>query len=256
VIGTNRALLGLGIGAGVAAAGITAWALGRGSGDDHAAAPHDHSTHSHDEGYVKAPVPDDYDPGRVRSPLPTESRGPGDLAVAWWPQDLSLAQHGDDATLRFQSTIANIGGEAMAIRPGDRLEYTVTRQGVDGAADEVVGHGSAPLTAADLEAFPVAEGTEIGHSIQTYGNELEPVSSLGPQTAAIIGAKHASQAIELRGAREGHYLLRQEIVRADRSVDASEHDDVRINDLVLDGHGGMLHASSRYAGGERPNVFD
>jgi hypothetical protein len=218
-------MLEVGVGAAVAVAGgVAAWSLTR-----------------HQDAQP-------YDSGRVHSDAPAEATGPGDLAVAWWPQDLSLEQHGTDATLRFQSTIANLGGTPVAIRPGDRLEYTVSHEDDYANLGEVVGRGSVPLTRADVQDFPVSEGADIGHSIQTFGTKLTPISGLEPQTAAIIGAQHAGQAIELHGVTKGTYALRQQIVHADGSTDASTNDDARLTSLFLDGKGGMLHASSRYAG--------
>jgi hypothetical protein len=219
------------MGAGIAVAGgIAAWALSRHAGTS---------------------VARDTE---VHSALPGEASGPGDLAVAWWPQDLSLEQHGTDATLRFQSTIANLGGTSVAIRPGDRLDYTVRRDDRDGTFGAIVGRGSVPLTRADVEPFPVSEGAEIGHSIQSFGTRLAPITSLEPQTAANIGAQHAGQAIQLHDVTKGTYTLSQQIVHADGSADPREFNDVRLTELFLDGTGGMVHASSRYAGGIRPNA--
>ena len=235
MLGTNRALIGLGIGIGAAGiGGAIAYALSKHGGDDH--------------GVVDAKP--GYDPGPVQDAKPAETKGPGDLAVAWWPQDLQLEQHGTDATLRFQSTIANLGGTPIDVRPGDRVEYTVQRTTDDGARTpgEVVGRGSAPLDRADVQPFPVPEGEEVGHAIQTFGVDLKQIDSLQPLTAAIVGAQQPSQAIEIKDAAAGTYLLTQRIVHADGSSDASSYNDARMTELILDGDGGMLHASSRYGG--------
>jgi hypothetical protein len=232
LVGTNRALVGLGIGV-VAAGGAIAWAASR-----------RHDAAASERSYVDAKDA----PNTAGSPEPASADGPGNLAVAWWPQDITLTQHGDSATLRFQSTISNLGGQPVAIRPGDRLEYTLQRQDELGNLGAIVARGSAPLDRADIEPFPVSEGVEIGHSIQTYGVTLAPVTSMAPQTAAIIGAQHPSQSLAIDGATKGLYALRQQIVHADGTTDLEPFDDVRLTEFYLDGAGGILHADSRYAG--------
>jgi hypothetical protein len=227
--GTNRALIGLGIGIG--AAGI-------GGAIAHALSKRD------DAARARAA----YDPGPVHSAKPGEADGPADLAVAWWPQDLQIEQDGTDATLRFQSTVANLGGEAIDVRAGDRVEYTVQRTDANRTPGTVVGRGSAPLDRADVQPFPVPEGEEIGHAIQTFGVDLKQIDSLAPQTAAIVGAQQATQAIHITDASAGTYVLTQRIVHGDGTTEASSFNDARLTELILDGEGGMLHASSRYGG--------
>lgn len=233
-MGMNRALVGAG--GLLAAGGVLAWTLSRG------AAPAARS--EREVGHEDARDA----PNSAGPAIPSSASGPGNLAVAWWPQDVSIAHGGGDATLRFQSTIANLGGEAVDIHPNDRVEYTVTREARGGAPSEVVGRSSARLDRADIEPFPVPVGAEVGRVISSFGVELEPIDSLGPRTAAIVGAGHASQAIELRDATKGLYVLRQQIVRADGARDRSPGDDVRLTEFLLDGRGGILHTSSRYAG--------
>ena len=243
MIGTNRLVLGVGLGV-AAAGGVAAWLLTR----------HDRSTHDH--GSTTSPAPAQGGghadareaPNTAGSGIPLDAQGPGNLAVAWWPQDISVAQQGDDATLRFQSTIVNLGGEAVAVRPGDHVEYTVRRSDTKGSVGEVVGQGSAPLDRADVEAFPVKVGVDIGIPISDLGRTLETITSLAPQTAAIVGAGHASQAITIRDASAGHYTLSQHVVRADGSADVSSFDDTRLTEFRLDGTGTILHLGSRYSG--------
>ena len=250
--GTNRLVLGLGLGV-AAAGGVAAWLLARES--DGARTPaHGYSSHDHPApqpallqggGYVDAGDA----PNTAGSGIPLGAEGPGNLAVAWWPQDISLTQQGGDATLRFQSTIVNLGGEAVALQPGDRVDYAVMRSDTKGRLGEVVGRGSAPLDRADVQPFPVKVGVDIGIPIDSLGRELATISSLAPQTAAIVGAGHASQAITIRDAAAGHYTLRQQVVRADGTAgDASTFDDSRLTEFSLDGAGSILHRGSRYAG--------
>jgi hypothetical protein len=190
----------------------------------------------------------DLDGGPLPDPEPTTSKGPGDLAVAWWPQDIHFEQDGADASIRFQSTVANMGGEPVDLHPGDRLEYTIRRQDTKGVEGEVVGRGSMPLTRADVHAFPLQhEGHGVGGSLSDVGAVLSPISMLEPAHAAIVGADQPSQSISIKDAREGLYVLRQEIVRADGSHDQTPFDDTRLTEFMLDGHGGILHTSSRYA---------
>ncbi|MCW2921221.1 MAG: hypothetical protein JWL76_1095 [Thermoleophilia bacterium] len=259
-VGTKQIALGLGLGV-AAAGGVAAWLLAR-DGDDAGAAPHDHATHDHgtgdhgaDASTLPLPAPaqgggyvDAKDaPNGAGSGIPANADGPGNLAVAWWPQDISLTQQGDDATLRFQSTIVNLGGEAVPVAPGDRVEYTVSRSDTKGGIGEVVGHGSAPLDRADVKTFPVEVGVDIGIPISDLGARLQTISSLAPQTAAIVGAGHASQAITIHDAKAGHYTLSQHVVRADGSSDVSAFDDERLTEFRLDGTGNILHLGSRYA---------
>lgn len=257
-VGTKQIALGLGLGV-AAAGGVAAWLLAR-DGDGASAAPHDHSTHDHathehGAGPSTLPAPpqgggyvDAKDaPNSAGSGIPANADGPGNLAVAWWPQDISLAQQGADATLRFQSTIVNLGGEAIAVQPGDRVEYTVTRSDTKGNLGEVVGSGSAALGKADVESFPVNVGVDVGIPISSLGVDLVDIDSLAPQTAAIVGARHDSQAITIRDAKAGHYTLRQQVVHADGSRDVSPSDDARLTEFRLDGTGNILHLGSRYA---------
>lgn len=211
----------LGVGLGVAAAGgVAAWLLAR---DEHA-------------------------PNTAASGIPAGADGPGNLAVAWWPQDISLDQRGADATLRFQSTVANLGGEPVDLRAGDRVEYTLYRTGTPDGPGVPVGRSVAPLELGAVESFPVRIGVDIGRPISDVGVTLEKIAALAPQTAAVVGAGHASQAITIRDARAGHYELHQEIVRADGATDHSSFDDVRITEFELDGAGGYIHLGSQYAG--------
>ncbi|MCW2926598.1 MAG: hypothetical protein JWM86_566 [Thermoleophilia bacterium] len=230
LIGTNRAVLGAGAGL-LVAGGLTAWAIARGRTDRETSFEHAADA-----------------PNRAGSAVPKSAAGAGNLAVAWWPQDISLTQRDHAATLRFQSTIANVGGEPVEIRPGDRVEYTVAHQGRDGSLGEIVARGSAPLDRADVQPFPVPVGVEIGRSIETFGVDLANVHRLEGRSAAIVGAGHASQALEMRDATAGLYVLRQQIVRADGARDGSPADDARLTEFLLDGTGGILHTSSRYAG--------
>ena len=224
--------MALGVGLGMAAAGgVAAWLLTR-DREPVEARGHAAATDA---------------PNTAGSGIPVDAHGPGNLAVAWWPQDISLEQQGGDATLRFQSTIVNLGGEPVALEPGDRVEYTVARSDSKGRLGEVVGRGSAQLARADVEPFPVSVGVDIGRPISDLGVELEPITALEPQTAAIVGAGHASQAITIRDARAGTYTLRQQVVRADGSTDPSPTDDARLTEFRLDGAGAILHLGSRYA---------
>lgn len=224
--GMQRALLGVGAGIGVIAVGGTiAWLASR---DDER-------------------VSDALDGGPLPGPEPTTANGPGNLAVAWWPQDIRLEQSGRDATLRFQSTVANTGGDPVAIRPGDRLEYTIRRQDTDGSVGEVVGRGSMPLDHVDVEPFPVTAGHGVGRDLSQLGRTLHPIGLLEPAHAAIVGAEHDVQAITINDARAGLYVLRQEIVRPDGTRDPMAFDDTRLTEFLLDGSGGILHTSSRYA---------
>jgi hypothetical protein len=186
-------------------------------------------------------------PNSAGSGIPANADGPGNLAVAWWPQDISLAQQGDDATLRFQSTIVNLGGEAVAVQPGDRVEYSVMRSDTKGNLGEVVAQGSAPLGKADVRPFPVNVGVDVGIPISALGVDLANITSLAPQSAAIVGAQHASQAITIHDATAGHYTLRQQVVHADGSSDVSPGDDARLTEFRLDGTGNILHLGSRYS---------
>lgn len=193
------------------------------------------------------------------SGVPATADGPANLAVAWWPQDVSLTPRGDDgrdATLRFQSTIANLGGEPAAVAPGDRVEYVVTRSDLKGSLGEVVGHGFAPLRRGELQPFPVDVGAAIGRPASSFGRQLADLREIPPRTATIVGAGHPSQAIVIRDARAGHYTLRQELVRDDHRTDAARADDIRLTEFRLDGRGGILHLGSRYAAeapaGRRP----
>jgi hypothetical protein len=260
-VGTKNALL---VGAGVVAGAggmLLAHHLGlvrhdHLHGEDGDGAARDHGSHDHaDHDHAASPLPpqggghvDAKDaPNGAGSGIPADASGPGNLAVAWWPQDISLAQHGDDATLRFQSTIVNLGGAPVDVRPGDRVEYTVMRSDTKGQLGEVVGRGSAPLGRGAVEPFPVSVGVDIGRPISDLGRVLRDIDSLAPQTAAIVGAGHASQAITIADARAGHYTLRQQVVRADGSTDASTFDDARLTEFRLDGTGSILHLGSRYA---------
>jgi len=236
--GPQRALLGVGV---LAIGGTVAWLATRDR--SHAArdrAPGDHDTPTSSRDLNGGPVP---------GPLPTTAHGDGDLAVAWWPQDIRFEQQGDDATLRFQSTVANLGGKAVEIRPGDHLRYEVYRQDTDGAKREVVGRGSMPLGHADVEPFPLQHvGHGAGGSLADVGSDLQPITMLEPQHAAIVGSDHAVQAITIDDAKAGLYVLSQQIVRADGSTDTSSFDDIRLTEFILDGSGGIIHTSSRYAG--------
>lgn len=191
----------------------------------------------------------DLNGGPAPDPAPQTASGDGDLAVAWWPQDIRFEQHGNDAILRFQSTVANLGGKPVAIQAGDRLEYTIHRQDIDGTRGELVGRGSMPLDRADVEPFPLQKtGAGVGGSLADVGRELQPIAMLEPQHAAIVGSDHATQAITISDAKAGLYVLRQQIVRADGSTDTLRFDDARLTEFLLDGNGGILHTSSRYAG--------
>ncbi len=248
-VGTNQIVLGLGLGV-VAAGGVAAWLLHRDVDD--APAAHDHATHDHATTQAAPPQGGGYvdakdAPNSAGSGIPVDAQGPGNLAVAWWPQDISLTQQGDDATLRFQSTVVNLGGEAVAVAPGDRVEYTVLRSDTKGGLGEVVGRGSAPLGKADVESFPVKVGVDVGIPISALGRDLTTITSLGSQEAAIVGAGHDSQAITIRDAKAGHYTLRQQVVHADGSADVSPSDDTRLTEFRLDGTGSILHLGSRYA---------
>lgn len=216
--GTNRALLGLG--AGAVAVSIAAVAAARAARDEPPARP------------------------EQRADRAPSSRG--NLAVASWPHDLALEQDGVDATLRFQTTIANLGSEPVGLEPGDHVRYTVRRQDATGTPGAVVGHGRLELGRGDLEPFPVPAGHGIGRPLESLGRELQPLAALAPATAALVGAGHPQQAIRIRDARAGRYQLRQEIVRA--GLDASSFDDARVTELFLDGRGGILNTSSRYDG--------
>jgi hypothetical protein len=226
----TRALVGAGIGA-VAIGGAAAWLATR--NDDDAPKPE------------RQPL----DGGPLPSPEPATAHGPGNLAVAWWPQDIHFEQTGTDATLSFQSTVANTGGRTVELHPGDRVEYRVRRQHTTGVAGVVVGRGSAPLGRADVEPFPLEhEGHGVGGALSDLGKVLTSIDALQPAEAAIVGAGQPSQQIAIRDARKGLYVLRQEIVRADGSRDPQTFDDTRLTEFMLDGHGGILHTSSRYAG--------
>jgi hypothetical protein len=230
--GTQRALLGVGA---LAVGGTIAWLATRG---------HDHADH-------EPAVPNssrDLDGGPLPDPEPLSADGPADLAVAWWPQDIHFEQDGADATLRFQSTVANLGGEIAPIHDGDRLEYEVYRQDSKGVAGEVVGRGSMPLDRADVEPFPLQHvGHGVGGSLAEVGRTLQPITMLEPQHAAIVGSEHDVQSIAIKDATAGIYVLRQQIVRADGSTDPIHFDDTRLTEFILDGAGGILHTSSRYA---------
>lgn len=183
------------------------------------------------------------------SPVPETVKGPADLAVAWWPQDIKVGTNSaGHETLRFQTSVANLGGQTAPLQTGDRIEYTVTRLGAGGVADAVVGHSSMPLTRADVQPFPTDFGEEVGHEATSFGRTLATIDALAPETAAILGSNHAGQIIDIGTAVKGEYLLRQQIVRADGSPDAQPFDDVRETHIFLDGAGGFLHASSAYAG--------
>lgn len=258
--GTNKALLGVGAGIGAIALGAVAWLATR--HDDDAGAPvHDHDGHDHTHDHVPGSTLPSPSPGPAPQPTgplvdaptydPVNEGGPANLAVAWWPQDISLLQQGDDATLRFQSTIANLGGSDASIRPGDQLRYSISRTDTKGVFGEVVGRGSRPLDRGDLEPFPVSAGHGRGVDLDTLGRDLVTIDTLAPGIAAIVGSGHPVQAISIRDAREGLYVLRQQIVRADGSSDESSFDDVRLTEFFLDGHGGILHTSSRYAGDDQ-----
>lgn len=227
--GTNRVLVGVGAGiAAVAIGGVAAWRATRADAD-------------RPKVELDGPQPP--------SPEPATANGPGNLAVAWWPQDIRFEQQGADATLGFQSTVANTGGLPVALHPGDRVEYTIRRQDATGVAGEVVGRGSAPLTRADVEPFPVQhDGNGVGGSLSNLGRVLSPISSLAPAEAAIVGAGQPTQVISITDARAGRYVLRQQIVRADGSRDPLTFDDIRLTEFMLDGRGGILQTSSRYAG--------
>lgn len=227
-------LLGIGLGT-AAVGGIAAWLLTR---DREAVVV------PSGEGFADASKA----PNSAASGAPAGADGPGNLAVGWWPQDISLTQHGADATLRFQSTIVNLGGEAVDVRPGDHVEYSMFRVDEIGGPGVPVGSSSAPLGRGAVEPFPVRVGVDIGRPISELGANLETITSLAPQTAAIVGARHASQAITIRDARAGHYELRQQVIRADGSSDVSAFDDVRITEFELDGAGEIIHLGSRYAG--------
>jgi hypothetical protein len=223
-------------------------------GDAAPASGHDHASHDHAAidplppqggGYANAVDA----PNTAGSGVPADATGPANLAVAWWPQDISFEQHGAAGTLRFQSTVANLGGEATQIAPGDHVEYTLQRLGDDGAPGPVVARSSAPLWYADVRPFPAENaGAETSGGLETLGRELHLYGSLEPQHAAIVGAQHASQALRVDDVVAGTYVLRQQIVRAGDPVDASAFDDARVTEIQLDGNGNFLHTSSRYDG--------
>ncbi|MCW2925740.1 MAG: hypothetical protein JWM98_3144, partial [Thermoleophilia bacterium] len=187
-------------------------------------------------------------PNSAGSGQPGTATGPADLAVGWWPQDISLHADAAGATLRFQSTIVNLGGAAAPVHAGDRVEYTVQRTDRIGTLGEVVARGSAPLGRGDVQPFPVDVGEEVGHDINSFGTHLADITSLAPQHAAIVGAGQATQALHIADAAKGMYVLRQTIVHADGSHDAVPTDDERATEFILDGAGGILHTSSRYSG--------
>ncbi|MCB0877635.1 MAG: hypothetical protein KDC46_01455 [Thermoleophilia bacterium] len=261
-IGTNRALM-FGAGALVGAGGmLLAHQLGwlghhhaeESTTGDAAAAPHDHSTHDHAAIELLPPQGNGFEhavdaPNTAGSGVPEDAKGPANLAVAWWPQDISFDQHGSAGTLRFQSTVANIGGEATTIAPGDRVDYTLQRLQEDGTAGPVVARSSVPLGHADVQPFPAEyAGQETSGGLSSLGATLHDFSTLAPQTAAIVGAGHASQQLHIGDVKAGVYLLRQQIVRDGSPVDATRFDDARITEIKLDGKGGFLHMASRYDG--------
>ncbi len=224
------------------------------------APPHDHGPDAHAQGRSRPTVlpskPFVIPPGSSARNAPNTagsiidpgSSGPANLAVAWWPQDISFIRTGTEAELRFQTTVANMGGAPTELKPGDRVEYVVERSNARGARGEVVGRGSAPLTEAEETAYPPPLGEEIGRPISSAGERLAPVAKLDPERAVIIGSKHDSQLVRLSDVREGFYALRQSIVRADGSTDANTFDDVRVTEFHLDSRGVWLHTGSRYDG--------
>jgi hypothetical protein len=237
----QRALFGMGVGAIVVGGAAAAWMLGRDAEHDHSS--HDHGDHAGTD--TGAPPTGTKVPPTAN---PDDVVGPANLAVAWWPQDISVERHGADATLRFQSTIVNLGGEAAPIRSGDRVEYSVHRLAPDGTAGELVASNAAELGRADVQPFPVPVGVEVGRGIDTFGRVLRSIDELAPQTAAIVGAGQASQQLEIHDATAGTYLLRQQVVRADGSGDVTPLDDARVTEIRLGAGDTFLHTTSRYDG--------
>lgn len=225
------------------------------AGHSHPVGTPEHAHGSHGELVALEPAevveasPSDHPATNWSGPQNPKARHAPDAAVAWWPQDLTLTRDaGGRAELRFQSTIANLGGAPLPIGPGDRLEYTVSKQDDLGRTGEVVARGAASLQRLDVQPFPPDFGTQVDHHASGFGQALQGVTELAPITAGIVGSSHPSQRLDLGAAEPGSYVLRQAIVRADGSTDPEPYDDVRDTELIVRDDGTLLHASSRYAG--------
>jgi hypothetical protein len=180
--------------------------------------------------------------------LPTYRYKGRDMAVAWWPEGMHLDHDGGDTKLRFQTIVGNLGVSDAKISAGDHVQYEVFRVDGHGQLGERVGTGSASLERLDVQAFPPPFGEAAGQRYDTFGKDLKPVDHLAPQTIGIIGAGNDQQVVDMHGAGKGSYMLRQTIVRADRTDDPDPHNDVRDTGFLVGADGEAFQVSSAYAG--------